>query len=244
LKRAYNGGQITAPAAGTIGPRVPSTGSIIKVGETALDLYRGSTYVVGYLHTSRLFSVETGDTVVVTDGKMRSTGVVVRIEAVADALPAEFQSVFSARERQQVVRIEMDSRRENDFPIHGKVKVTGLFTPTNLTSIVKTGFAFITNTALRIVGLEPEAEPRTLIARPHFADPATVGSIGTASDEAQDQPFPEASAPLEPMPLRKMPPQAKSAKGTAPSLAQAKPPRPPIRGAAAPLAAERFQPAR
>jgi multidrug resistance efflux pump len=191
LKKAYNGGQIVAPADGTIGPKVPSSGSIIRVGETAIDLYRGATYVVGYLQTSRMFSVEAGDSVIVTDGKLRSSGTVIRLEAVADALPPEFQSVFSARERQQVIRVEMDTRREGDFPIHGKVKVTGLFTPTNLTSMLKTAIAFVTNTALRIAGLEPEIEPSSMIAGTRFADPISVGSVKRATDLAdEDQAFP------------------------------------------------------
>ncbi len=191
LKIAYNRGQIVAPVAGTIGPKVPSPGNIIRVGESALDLYRGDIYVAGYLPTSRLFSVEAGDSVVVTDGKMRGRAKVIRVEAVADALPAEFQSVFSARERQQVVRVELDNKGDNDFPIYGKVKVTGLFTPTNIVSMLKTTIAFATNTILRIAGIEPESEPSTMIAGMRFADPMVVGSVKRASDaEDEDQPYP------------------------------------------------------
>ncbi|MGL4975732.1 MAG: HlyD family secretion protein, partial [Bosea sp. (in: a-proteobacteria)] len=47
LKTAYNRGQIVSPVDGMIGPKTPSVGSIIKLGEAALDLYRGETYVVG-----------------------------------------------------------------------------------------------------------------------------------------------------------------------------------------------------
>ncbi len=191
LKKAYNGGQIVAGSDGTIGPRVPSVGSIIKVGETALDLYRGQTYVVGYLQTSRLYSIEPGDDVIVSDGKLRSYGTVIRIEAVADALPAEFQSTFSAKERQQVLRIEMSDRRTQDFPIHGKVKVNGIFTPTNLTSIIKSALATAANSALRLAGLELEANPDTLIARPDMIDRTAIGNVKRPSDVAdEDQPFP------------------------------------------------------
>jgi multidrug resistance efflux pump len=200
LKASYNRGQIVAPVDGTIGPKVPAIGSIIRVGESALDLYRGETYVVGYLNTSRLYSIETGDSVIVTDGKLRSSGVVARVEAVADALPPEFQSVFSARERQQVVRIEMDPRREGDFPIHGKVKVTGLFTPTNITSMLKTAFAFVANTAMRIAGIEAVEPPHSLIAGSKQAEPTSVGTVGSPTDaDSPEQPMPvESSSHLLP----------------------------------------------
>ncbi len=145
MKAAYNGGRIVAPIDGMVGPKVPSIGAILRVGEPAADIYHGKSYVVGYLPTSRLFSVRENDSVIVSDGKMRASGRIVRLEAVADALPAEFQSVFSARERQQVVRVEMTDGREAQFPIHGKVKVTGYMTPTNLVSIAKTSVAFVTN---------------------------------------------------------------------------------------------------
>jgi hypothetical protein len=171
------------------------------VGESAIDLYKGDVYVVGYLPTSRLFSVEAGDSVVVTDGKMRGRAKVIRVEAVADALPAEFQSVFSARERQQVVRVELDNREDNDFPIHGKVKVTGLFTPTNITSMLKTAVAFVTNTALRLAGIESDATPDSLIARTGGADPVTTGTVRRARDtQDEDQPFPGEAPALRLLP--------------------------------------------
>lgn len=191
LKAVYNDGKIIAPVDGTIGSKVPSIGNVMRVGESAIELYKGDAYVVGYLPTSRLFSVEAGDSVVVTDGKMRGRAKVIRVEAVADALPAEFQSVFSARERQQVVRVELDNRESNDFPIHGKVKVTGLFTPTNITSMLKSAVAFVTNTALRIAGIEPDIAPDSMIARTGGFDLVTTGTIRRPADSPDgDQPFP------------------------------------------------------
>lgn len=154
VKSAFNGGRIVSTFAGTIGPKVPSSGSILRTGDTAFEIYRGEVYVIGYLPTSRLFNVEVGDTVFVTDGKLRSQAKIVRVEAIAETLPPEFQSVFSARERQQVVRVEMDGRGAEEFPIHGKVKVTGFVSPTNAISLMKTSLAFVTNSvtwALRMV---------------------------------------------------------------------------------------------
>jgi multidrug resistance efflux pump len=201
LRAVYNDGKIIAPVDGTIGSKVPSIGNVMRVGESAIDLYKGDVYVVGYLPTSRLFSVEAGDSVVVTDGKMRGRAKVIRVEAVADALPAEFQSVFSARERQQVVRVELDNREDNDFPIHGKVKVTGLFTPTNITSMLKTAVAFVTNTALRLAGIESDATPDSLIARTGGADPVTTGTVRRARDtQDEDQPFPGEAPALRLLP--------------------------------------------
>lgn len=219
IKKAYNNGQIVAPVAGLVGAKVPGIGSLIKVGDSAVDIYQGETYVVGYLHTGRLFSIEAGDKVIVSDGKLRSSGRVLRVEAVADALPPEFQSTFAARDRQQVVRVAMDPDREGDFPIHAKVKVSGYFTPTNVTSMLKSAVGFVTSTAMRIAGIEPEAAPDTLLARHGVIDPVSTGSIRRARDDAdEDQPFPgSTSAPAaHPAKLRL------------------------IRGAVPPLSADRF----
>lgn len=202
LKAAYGEGKVLAPVDGTVGSKVPSPGNVVRSGDSAIELYRGDVYVVGYLPTSRLFSVEAGDSVVVTDGKMRGRAKVLRVEAVAEALPAEFQSVFSARERQQVVRVELDNREENDFPIHGKVKVTGLFTPTNITSMLKTAVAFVTNTALRIAGLEADPSPGSMLAQQKSADPVATGSIGRAREDAdENQPMPGSALPSMVRPL-------------------------------------------
>lgn len=154
IRRMFNDGGILAPSDGTIGPRVANVGQILKPGDPALEIYRGDAYVVGYMPTSRLYSINVGDTVVVTDGTMRTRGRVLRIEAMAEAVPPEFQSSFRSIERQQVMRIEM-ADAASGFPINGKVRVVGLFTPTNVTSILKNAVATAANTVLRFAGIDP-----------------------------------------------------------------------------------------
>ncbi len=136
MRRTYNAGRVVAAAGGLVGPKVPSPGQVVRIGDPLVELFRGDAFVVGYVTTGRLYSVYEGDRVVVTDGRFRGTGRISRLEEVADALPAEFQSVFSARERQQVIRVVMDEGGQT-FPINAKVKVTSWLTPTNAVSLIK-----------------------------------------------------------------------------------------------------------
>jgi multidrug resistance efflux pump len=155
LRRSYNGGRLLAARDGQIGPSVVHPGTILKLGETALEIYSGHSFVVAYMPTNRLYSVEPGDNVIVTDGTTRARGRVERIEAMADVLPPEFQNVFSSRERQQVVRVELVSGAER-LSVQTKIRVVGFLSPTNALSFVKSGISFAATTLNRIAGLEAD----------------------------------------------------------------------------------------
>ncbi|MGL4324751.1 MAG: HlyD family secretion protein [Beijerinckiaceae bacterium] len=179
IRRMFNEGALLATADGTVGPKVANVGQILKPGDPALEIYKGESYIVGYMPTSRLYSVDVGDSVVVTDGTMRTRGRVVRIESMAEAIPPEFQSSFRSVERQQVMRIEIDESAPR-FPIYGKVRVAGMFTPTNVTSILKSAVAGLATSVLRLAGVEPElifGETTMFAARPANDDDIQTGSV-------------------------------------------------------------------
>jgi multidrug resistance efflux pump len=153
LRRSYNNGNLVAAVAGQVGPKVVSPGTILRLGETALEIHSGDSYVVAYLPMSRLYSLEQGDAVVITDGTSRARGRVLRMEAMADTLPPEFQNVFSSRDRQQVVRIDLESGADR-LSVQSKIKVVGFFSPNNAVSFVKSAISIATSTVVRLAGLE------------------------------------------------------------------------------------------
>ena len=155
LRKSYNNGVIIAAISGQVGPRVVNAGSILKLGETALDIYSGESYVVAYLPQGRIYSVEGGDSVVVTDGTLRASGRILRIEAMSDVLPPEFQNVFSSRERQQIARVELQSGADR-LSVQSKVKVIGHVSPNNALSLLKSAVFFAASTVYRIAGLDAE----------------------------------------------------------------------------------------
>jgi multidrug resistance efflux pump len=177
MRLNYNDGKILAAASGTVGPKVVSPGSVLKPGEAALDIYRGRPYVVTYLPTSRIFSVEAGDMVVVTDGKKRAIGIVQRIETLAEAAPPEFQSAFRSVDRQQVARVEFDLEGP-PFPIYAKVKVAGRISVTNVTSFFKSAIGNAADRVMRLAGYEIAEEPAVQFAdRPADVDDIVTGSV-------------------------------------------------------------------
>jgi hypothetical protein len=86
---------------------------------------------VAYLPTNRLYSARSRDRVIVSDGGTRRRGQIERVEGLADALPAEFQSNFRSLERRQVVRVVLDDGAPA-FPLLAKITVSNRFAPTNL----------------------------------------------------------------------------------------------------------------
>jgi multidrug resistance efflux pump len=138
VQQSYNGGKVVAGVAGTIGPKAPSLGQIVKSGEPMVEIYRGDMFVLAYMPTSRFYSVQPSDAVRVTDGQQTFPGRVQRIENVTDALPPEFQNSFRSQDRQQLFRVVFDA--EPPFPIQAKVKLSGSWSPQGLATLAK-GYA-------------------------------------------------------------------------------------------------------
>jgi multidrug resistance efflux pump len=132
IQATYNDGKILAAVAGTVGPRVPSPGQVVKSGDALAEIYRGDMFVLAYMPTSRLYSMNPNDAVRVTDGQRTFTGRIERIDGVTDALPPEFQVNFRSQDRQQLFRIAFDEAPP--FPIQAKVRVSGNWSPQGLVS--------------------------------------------------------------------------------------------------------------
>jgi multidrug resistance efflux pump len=133
-RATYRDGAIFSPVEGTVGPKVAAPGTVLRPGESVAALYYGPQYVVAYLPTGRLYSAKPGDRVIVSDGGTHRRGQIERVEGLADALPAEFQSNFRSLERRQVVRVALDNDGGPTFPLLAKINVSDWYAPANLLS--------------------------------------------------------------------------------------------------------------
>lgn len=123
VRRTYGDGIIRSPVDGVVSPRVATQGSVARAGESMLDVLHGKPFILAYLPIGRLYGVKPGMPVVVTDGSQTKYGRIERIEAVADALPSEFQNAFRPTDRQQIMRITYDGDQAL-FPVMSKVDVS------------------------------------------------------------------------------------------------------------------------
>jgi len=133
-RATYRDGAIFSPVEGTVGPKVAAPGTVLRPGEPLAVVYYGLQYVVAYLPTNRLYSPKPGDRVIISDGGTRQPGRIERVEGLADALPAEFQSNFRSLERRQVVRVALDDHGAPAFPLLAKITVSDWYAPANLVS--------------------------------------------------------------------------------------------------------------
>jgi multidrug resistance efflux pump len=203
LKASYNEGALVSEVSGRVGSRVPSRGMVTKRGDAIVDVFHGETHVVAYVPNSRIYGIDAGDRVVVTDGINRRIGIVQRMESVTDALPAEFQSNFRSVERQQVMRIVFEG--EAPFPILAKVKVMSRFSPYAMASMLRTAISVADTPveAAKLVVSELGGKPQWPVY-----DAMAVGSLKAygrvepkspvkAGEAEEEQPFPEGAAPLD-----------------------------------------------
>jgi multidrug resistance efflux pump len=133
-RATYRDGAIFSPVEGTVGPKVAAPGTVLRPGEPLAVVYYGPQYVVAYLPTNRLYSAKPGDRIIVSDGRTQRPGRIERVEGLADALPAEFQSNFRSLERRQVVRVALDGDGAPAFPLLAKITVSNWYAPANLVS--------------------------------------------------------------------------------------------------------------
>jgi multidrug resistance efflux pump len=125
LRTHYSEGIVRAPVDGTVGTQIPSPGDVYRPGETIVSIYSGEAYVLAYLPRRYLFPIHAGMEVNVTSGRQVATGVISEILPVTSALPEEFQNTFEPRDRSQLARIRLIDA--NDFPLHEKVHLTGIY---------------------------------------------------------------------------------------------------------------------
>lgn len=122
LRRIYDDGRLAAPMDGVVTRLVASKGSVVRAGEPIIELSGDHRFVLAYVPTGALYSVEEGDEVTISSGMQVAHGKIVRVEPFAAALPREFQRAFTPVERQQVIRIEFLSG-ETPPPLFSKVTV-------------------------------------------------------------------------------------------------------------------------
>ncbi len=135
-KRVFDQGMLESPIDGVIGPVVPSIGQVNKRGEPILQMFVGSTYILAYLPTNRIYGVSPGDRVAMNDGYRTARGTIVKIGGLTDNLPAEFQGTLKRRERHEIVKIEYDGNP--GFTLGSTVNVTSAFGPSGLIDSIRT----------------------------------------------------------------------------------------------------------
>jgi hypothetical protein len=118
LRRIYDDGRLAAPMTRL----AANKGSVVRAGEPIVELNGNRRFVLAYIPTGSLYSVNVGDEVTVQTGLQTARGVITRVEPFAAALPREFQRSFIPVERQQVIRVEF-SGGESPPPLFTKVSV-------------------------------------------------------------------------------------------------------------------------
>jgi len=122
LRRIYDDGRLAAPISGVVTRLAANKGSVVRAGEPIVELNGNRRFVLAYLPTGSLYSVNVGDEVMVQTGLQTARGVITRVEPFAAALPREFQRSFIPVERQQVIRVEFLAG-ESSPPLFTKVSV-------------------------------------------------------------------------------------------------------------------------
>lgn len=116
----YDGGTVKAPVSGRIAPDIPYPGTVVEPGETALSVLTGRPYVLGYIPTGTLYSIDEGDSVIVFSGADTYRGRVERVSDYARSVPQELLDTLGRPERRRVVRIVFEG---NAPPVFSTVTV-------------------------------------------------------------------------------------------------------------------------
>lgn len=123
LDRFYDQGNLRAPAAGVIGPKIAVPGQVAGFGTGLFDVYGEHSTVLAYLPEMYLFPLKAGQKVRIRAGRRETLGTVEAVLPVTDALPPEFQNLFRPRDRGQLVRIALPE--ETHFAVAQKIQVSG-----------------------------------------------------------------------------------------------------------------------
>jgi multidrug resistance efflux pump len=126
LRKLFDGGRLRAPIDGVVSQIAANKGSVVRAGDSIVDLYGTQRFILAYLPTGGLYHVEIGDEVNIKVGFRSTRGTITRIEPVAARLPREFQLAFRPVETQQVIRVDF-SPDEVPPPLFTKVSLTSSY---------------------------------------------------------------------------------------------------------------------
>jgi multidrug resistance efflux pump len=157
LRRLYDNGKLAVPIDGIVSRVIADQGSVVRAGDPLIEVYGDKHFVLAYIPTGALYSVQPGEHVLIDTGWRTAEGVIVRVEPFAAALPKEFQRAFTPVERQQVIRVEFSSA-EDTPPLFTKVT---LHSPNVLPSWIKSassnafrsGFSFTRKASVSLFNL-------------------------------------------------------------------------------------------
>lgn len=123
--RIFDAGALVSPVDGIVGPVVPSIGQVNTRGESVLELFIGTPFILAYLPTDRMYLAEIGTEVAITDGYRTARGRIVGIGGLTDNVPAEFQSTLKRRERDEIFKIAYEG--VDRFVLGSTVKVSSTY---------------------------------------------------------------------------------------------------------------------
>jgi multidrug resistance efflux pump len=104
----YDKGRLRAPIAGTVTTVLAHRGAVVRAGDPLLEMVGDHRFVVAWVPVGRWYRLEVGQRVAIDTGAGALAGTISRIDAVASALPREFQKAFTPTERLQLIWIEFE----------------------------------------------------------------------------------------------------------------------------------------
>lgn len=124
LRWLYNEGIVRAQRDGIVGTVHVEPGAGVNKGQRLAEIFYGKRYVLAYVPTGALYSVEPGRRVVLRTGFRTIPGEVTETVEVAPRLPSEFQRTFGTIDRKQLVRVQVDPVKQ-PLPLFATVTVSG-----------------------------------------------------------------------------------------------------------------------
>lgn len=104
----YAGGVIRAPVDGIVGDRLASVGSVVPPGQTLLNLFIGTPYVLAYVPDGVIYELRAGDPIRVHMGLDHYSAHVEDVMPLYSKLPEEFVNTFQAVKRGRVVKVAFE----------------------------------------------------------------------------------------------------------------------------------------
>ena len=147
LRWLYDEGVVRARRDGIVGSVDVEPGAGVQKGQRIAEIFHGKRYVLAYVPTGALYTVEPGRNVVLRTGFRTIEGKVEETVDVAPRLPREFQQTFGTVDRKQLVRIRVDSEGE-PLPLFATVTVSS---PYALRPLVIDGIASAWEGAVHLI---------------------------------------------------------------------------------------------